>query len=268
MPPPVILQTILPLKPWMSRHGPRLPGLHPISVKDWLYRDEVFAEQLSYRDHLIANKGDTVFACLPEAEQGARELLACLLADLPDQASAYHRSVHHLKRPDGIVIETDQFHPLISAGRLVQEDFALLQKTGNTHHLVGGLVCFPAHWRLQDKLGKSLADLHEPVHAFSPDIAKRSDRIFTHLRPDQPLMRANFLVYTNPDLHQPASENNPKALSPDGPRYVRVERQTLRRLPSTGTIVFAIHTFLVPARTLSPAEFSQLAALCPALLPQ
>jgi hypothetical protein len=46
---------------------------------------------------------------------------------------------------------------------------------------------------------------------------------------------------------------------------VRVERQTLRRLPRTGAIVFAIHTYLVRAGSLDPDRFAALAALGPEL---
>ena len=79
-------------------------------------------------------------------------------------------------------------------------------------------------------------------------------------------MRANFLVYTDPDLHQPLPEGVAKRFDVSAPRYIRVERQTLRRLPQTKAIVFAIHTFQTPASTLSATSYARLAALRPELM--
>ena len=261
-----ILQKALPLKPWMTPIGARLPGLSPIHLQDWLLTDDVFAEQMAYRDQLIRHKQASVFACQPEAEAGARELLECLKDELPAHNPAYQRRRAQLTRPDGLTIDTSTSPPLLAAGRLAQEDFALLDNSANGHTLVGGLICFPAFWQLADKLGQSLAGVHRPITAFTENMAARTDHIFTHLRPEQPLMRANFLIYTNPDLHQPAREGTKKVLAPDQPRYVRVERQTLRRLPQTGLIIFAIHTFILPAAQLTSQELTSLARLRPEVL--
>ena len=259
---PLILHERLPFYPWMRTGGVRLPGLSPISVEDWLKQDEVFAAQMAYRDALVRKRRGEVYAVLPEAEAGARELLSILLEELPLRAG-YNREGTRAIRPDGVAVETEGLPPLLAAGRLVQEDFALIVKAGSTHRLVGGMICFPANWNLADKLGKSLGGLHGPVEVFDAEMAKRTGRVFNNLRADTPLERANFLIYTNPDLHQPA--HAPKRLMTGADRFVRVERQTLRRLPRTGAIVFAIHTYLVRAGSLDPDRFAALAALGPEL---
>ena len=86
------------------------------------------------------------------------------------------------------------------------------------------------------------------------------------IRVDQPLGRANFLIYTDPELHQPRSEGIAKPIDPKAPRYVRVERQTFRRLPETLAVIFTIHTFVVPASILSAEDHAALAKLKPDLL--
>ena len=261
LPAPIICQKKLPIMPWMAAGGVRLPGLSPVSTADWLVRDDVFAAQMAYRDHLVKNRQAHVYACLPQAEPSARELLEILLAELPSNDAAYTKRGSALTRPDNISIETKTTAPLLTAGRLAQEDFALMQKEDGTYRLTGGLICFPAHWQLQRKIGKTLTGLHAPVAEYTADIAARTLRIFDHLRPETPLMRANVLIYTNPDLHQPAAEK--KTVAKDAPRFVRVERQTLRRLPRTGAIAFAIHTYQIPAQALAPEQFAALAARRP-----
>ncbi len=260
---PLILHDRLPLHPWMRMGGARLPGLSPIKTDDWLCRDEIFGAQMAYRDVLVRERRSEVYAMLPEAEAGARELLSILMEELPLRAG-YNREGTQIIRPDGVTVETSGLPPLLAAGRLVQEDFALMAKTGDGHTLVGGLICFPANWNLADKLGKSLGGLHRPVEVFDAELTARTERVFENLRVETPLERANFLVYTNPDLHQPA--RSPKRLTQGGPRFVRVERQSLRRLPETGVIVFAIHTYLVRASALDAESFTTLAALRPELV--
>jgi len=259
---PLILQSRLPYKPWMTPRNTRLPGLSPIAIKDWLIQDDAFREQLAYRDQLIRTRQRLVCGRLPQAQDGAEELLETLRTELP-KTTGYGLNGTTLTRPDGIIIETGTDTPLLTAGQLAQEDFALLQKSGDTHKFVGGIICFPAHWRLADKLGKSLGQLHGPVDAFNKDISRRTERIFDGLHAETPLERANFLIYTNPDLHQPARAA--KTVTRGAARYVRVERQTLRRLPHTGIIVFAIHTYMTPASTLNVEELRCLTALRPEL---
>lgn len=278
----MILQKHLPLTPWMEERGRRLPGLAPVALADWLLRDEVYAQQMALRDQLLCHSRDQVYQRLKDAGPGGEELLRCLVAELPQQ-EGYEISGDIMRRPDGMAIELYKEDPLIVAGRLVQEDLIILeQRTVATpvpgarpgtwrgvpscQYLLGqAIVCFPASWTLAEKIGRPMVTIHQPVMTYSDDIARRVDRVLDNLRPEQPLMRANFLVYTDPSLFQPRQQGEEKPLDPNLPRYVRVERQTLRRLPQTGAIVFAIHTFVVTPETLSRDETARLAQLRPEL---
>ena len=40
----------------------------------------------------------------------------------------------------------------------------------------------------------------------------------------------------------------------DAQQFLRAERQTFLRLPRTGAVLFAIHTYVVPLSALSQAE--------------
>ena len=138
-------------------------------------------------------------------------------------------------------------------GRLVQEDLCLMQKIDTEHVLTGAALCFPASWSLDEKLGRPLVGIHRTVKPYEPDLAHRVQRMFDLMRPEQPLWRMNALVYVNPDLHQPGREGAPRIDRRSG-QFVRAERQTLKRLPQTGAILFAIHTYVVRLDTLSEAE--------------
>jgi len=157
-------------------------------------------------------------------------------------------------------------HPLIDAASHVQEDLCILQKQGHEHVLSAAVMCFPSSWDLREKIGRSIADIHRVVPEFLP-VKSIVERMLSAIRVEQPLGRANFLIYTDPELHQPRREGIPKPIDPRAKRYVRVERQTFRRLPETRAIVFAIHTYIILASGLDQEAFNELALLKPDLVP-
>ncbi|MEO1028918.1 MAG: DUF3445 domain-containing protein [Pseudomonadota bacterium] len=261
---PIICQSNLPIMPWLEPRGLSLPGLSPVPHSDRIIVDDAYDKQMAYRDQLIETRREAVYQIRPEAASHAEALLSELL-NLLDARPDYVVSDGQVKRPDGVIIDLASDEPLILAAQLLQEDLALLIKDGDRHILVGGVLCFPAHWRLSEKIGRTLTGLHQPVDAYDEAIGQRVERVFNMLRSEQPLMRANALIYTNPDLHQPFEEINRKQLDQGAPRYVRVERQTLTRLEATGGIVFSIHTYLVQADSLPENAYQSLLETRPKL---
>ena len=230
---PPVLQRHLPVAPWMADHLLRLPGTVPVPPADWLQRDEVFAEQMAARDYLIAERRAAVHALAPEARPAAGELLALVLAHL-DGVPGYVRDGGTMVRPDGIRVALDD-EPLIAAGRLVQEDLLLLDRPegADEHVLVGAILCFPSNWTLAEKLGKGLARIHLPVERYDASLARRVQRLLDSIRPEAPIMRANLLLHDETALFNPRPEFAPHAPDTGAATCVRVERQTILRLPVT-----------------------------------
>ena len=246
-----ILQSRLPFAPWMAPATSRLPGVQPV-VGPWLEVDDAYGGQMARRDQLIAEVPQVVLGQLPEGEAAASELYDLVLGLLRGQKDYRIGAVEAL-RPDGVQVVLDPTQPLRTLGRLVQEDLCLLQKQGEEHVLTGAVLCFPASWSLQQKLGRPLIGIHRTVKTYDPEIARRVQRMFDVLRPDQPLWRMNALVYVDPDLHQPRREDAPRTDRRAG-QYLRAERQTMLRLPKTGAVLFAIHTYVVALSALTVAE--------------
>ena len=144
----------------------------------------------------------------------------------------------------------DRDRPLMTLGRLVQEDLCVMERSGDEHLLTGAVLCFPASWSLAEKIGRPLTGIHTPVPDYDVDIARRVQRMFDAIRVEQPLWRMNALVYVDPTLHQPRREADPRT-DRRGGSYVRSERQCLRRLPQTRAVVFSIHTYVVRIDSLS-----------------
>lgn len=232
----------IPHYPWTDPRLMRLPGIQPLDPADWLRVDEAYAGQMRLRDHLIATSPDLVHAVLPGAETAAAELYALVMGELPGYGFRFGQS--EVLRPDGITVPLDPAHPLLTLGRLCQEDFCIMQaEPGAEPILTAAILCFPAGWTLAEKLGRAMIRIHKPVPSYDDDAAKRVQRLFDAIRPEQPLWRVNAHC-SAANLFNPrteASGRKPDDVLP----YLRSERQCLLRLPSTRAVVFSIHTYLV-----------------------
>lgn len=243
-----ILQDTLPFAPWMEARTWRLPGIVPLAG-DWVQRDSAFSGQMAERDRLIAGQAGRVHELLPEGRDAAGELYRAVLEKL-EVDRGYAFSGGSARRPDGVSVPLDPDAPLLTLGRLVQQDLCLMQAQGDEHVLAGAILCFPASWTLGQKIGRPLTGIHRPVPSYDGGMAKRVQRLFDAVRVDSPLMRFNALVYDDPTLHQPRVEGEERP-RPVEKRFLRSERQCLVRLPQSGAVVFSIHTTLVPMAALS-----------------
>ncbi|MCG6904351.1 MAG: DUF3445 domain-containing protein [Rhodobacter sp.] len=254
-----ILQSRLIDPPWALRNGARLPGTGPIGPDDWLRRDDAFDGQMALRDRLIADATDRVHRLRDRARPAAQEILQMAL-DILRHRPGYETGDTHVTRPDGLGVRIDRDAPLLTLGRLVQEDIVLLQPDGGEHAMTGAVLCFPASWTLDEKIDRPLTGIHEPVDSYSDDIARRVQRLFDAIRPGHPIVRANCLLYDDAALFQPRREAEPRVRPLGESRFVRSERQCLLRLPETGAVAFTIHTTVVALADLPAADRAALAA--------
>ena len=256
----VIAQRHLPHMPWMNPITARMPGIQPVAPGDWLRVDEAFAPQMGERDRLIRDHRDAVHALLPPARDAARELLDMVLDQLPSLGHRIDPGV--VTRPDGVTVAINRDAPLLTLGRLVQEDFVIHLPQEREHAMMGAILCFPASWTLAEKIGQPLTRIHRPVPEYDGNLAARVQRLFDAVRPEQPLWRANALLYEDPALHQPRREGEirPRPVSRD---WLRSERQCLVRLPVSRAVVFSIHTTIVHVDDVDPDALAAFRAVHP-----
>lgn len=242
----------LPLKPgwWLAL------GLKPLDLSEWIDIDEDFTEQIALKAELLRDRRPEVFAALPESIAAQQEVLDLLIDHLlkfyPQQ---YQQQAGNLRNGmTGEVWNLADFaeNPLDLAGRLVQEDWCVLLPQKGVYVLAAGSVCFPFRWRLQDKLGRSLMGIHAPVPGYAEKLARPVDGVFDRLRAHYPSVRFNWGIVDTPNLcllaTHSATEVDPTiALENAGDKlWLRVERQTLRRLPKSGGVLFGIRTTIEP----------------------
>eukprot|EP00798_Chlamydomonas_sp_ICE-L_P001575 gene1575-32960_t len=133
------------------------------------------------------------------------------------------------------------------------EDLCLLSPSasGDAYRLLGGVVCFPAHWSVLEKLNKDLPDIHDPVPRWRTDAATVAHKFFTHLTTDKPKIRWNWTLSATAELHLSKFHSRPlqeeaDELDPAGvdKLQLRLERQHFIRLPRSQAIIFNIRTYM------------------------
>ncbi len=255
---PYICQDFLPLSPWIKVATRKLPGVQPVKSERFFLVDEVFKLQLEYREKLLNSNRKKVYFSDFDSEEVAQELLNFVLKELRKN-ELYSFEEQSVRRPDGVIVDLVNEDPLSVAARLVQEDLLLLRKERFEHILRAGVLCFPASWTLNEKKGKSLTNIHGPVVEYDKNIASRVEKMFSNLRPEVPIWRANYLFYEDYELFQPRLETDERG-NPhkEKLKYMRVERQTLKKLDESEVILFAIHTFVVPYKKLSDHQKQSL----------
>ena len=156
---------------------------------------------------------------------------------------------------------------LAEAPRACLEDLCLLQPAADrSYRITAGVVAFPTDWQLADKMGLPLTAVHAPIHGYSAQLASGVDHFFRTLPAGPIFGRANwFVVPTVAWRYMPADGPARRfahvtAANACSTLFVRCERQTLRRLPRTGAVLFTIGIAVAPLRSLSDDAVHKVAA--------
>jgi hypothetical protein len=247
-------------------HRPRM-GLVAIAARDWIQLGPDHGARLVLKRRLLAERHGEVFAALPGTEAAGAEVAALLFDHLPRRYPTRYPRMGTLfaiaATGELVGLSNPALHPLDLAGRLVPDDLCLLAPDAEGRYgLVAASLCFPSRWRLGEKLGRPLAAIHDPVPAYADSLARPVDRFFASLADGRIVQRWNWTIHDRPDLFQPQSPRRhavpPERFAQD--LYLRNERQTLRRLPQSGAILFTIDTHVTALGALDGADAQLLAA--------
>jgi len=252
-------------------------GLTAVPEAAWLEIDEKHADEVALRISLLAERRDAVFAAGPHTEAARAELLSVLAEHLaatyPEWFDLTGTRLHNRLAGTGCDLAAPDDDPLAVAARLVQEDLMLLHVTPEGPLLDSAILCFPARWRLGEKIGRTLMPVHATVPSYADRLGRPVDRFFGALKPGRLAVRLNWSLLEDPTLFQPTGHGrttlNP-SITPENAGaglFLRVERQTFRRLPQSGAVVFGIHTHVTKLHqvTALPGEAARLAAAVRAL---
>ncbi|THH20946.1 hypothetical protein EW146_g507 [Bondarzewia mesenterica] len=297
-------------------------GIKNISFEKWIELDDQFAHYHQLRLHRMKLRGKRVVQTLPDDPQFATSGYAAakeLVHELAEYLSRRYPNTFHVERhprgkdgddgwygegrirmitilpPVNATYNLDEEDPMTVAGLLVQDDLALMiEGSGETYYLRSGAICTAGFWRLEDKLGMSLDDIHFSgnVPQYQKKLRTSLNRFIQRLPVDKLIQRNNYFFKIVSDFTRPVEPLDPDELgwaettvgaedafqSGAGLGYgkedaaehdvvdaavekqdmnvkpsmmrLRMERQTLRRLPKTGAVIFTIRTYIVPVEEL------------------
>lgn len=249
--------------PYDGSSTPFTVGIRPLDLAQWTETGPDFPGQLREKRRLYAELRREVHVEEPGTEAALREALALLAAHCTSRFPRTYR-----RDGDSIAIEgVDEVDvgaatpdPLRSAALLVAEDLILMRRSEAGWRLAAGSLCFPSHWTLSEKFGRPIHEIHQPVPGFGPGtrMAEIINRMFDSLKVEQPMLRFNWSLQAGDGLYRPFSndQRNERAALPSSKfasaePFMRIERQTLRRLPVSGDILFTIRIHIDPIEVLA-----------------
>ncbi len=207
-------------------------GTFPVEIANWLLRDAEFDLTVQLKKKLLATRRSEVVGLQPFGEDVAQEA-----AQLVSQWA-------------GVELSSTGINALVDASLLVADDLAVLQpvksQDGSEQLLLNAaVVCCPSRWMLSEKMGHNMLASHEPVAKYADHVGAAVDTYFQRLTVEKPVWRSNWIIQDHPALFQPQIPSGPLVKTPDE-LWIRMERQTLRRLPKTGGILFTIRGYQQP----------------------
>lgn len=271
------VETTKPLPYRAFRYGPKYHvtmGLRSVKFDDWIQLDNHYARYHADKARRIAERGDKCCRTAPEAYPAAVELLEELAEYLPARyPSMFARTDVGLDNlwsgeTFNIVERPLKEDPIIMCARLVQDDLALmLQKPDGQYYLLSGAVLLAGFWRLEDKVGMPLSEIHTSgdVPQYKEKLERGMMSFFRRLKCEDLYARNNYFIQVDDDLawswsigsedSSAISWNTAEKNRAVEHHYYRSERQSLRRLPKTGAVVFTIRTYFHPITEIAQEDF-------------
>ncbi|MDE2403716.1 MAG: DUF3445 domain-containing protein [Sphingomonadales bacterium] len=203
----------------------------------------------------------------------------------PDTAA---RAATFAAHPDAVQVLPGSAAAIAELGELVgvagdlktiasatHEDWCLLTQSepGAPFTVVAGAVAYPTDWRIQDKMGKPVHEVHKPTHGFAEALADPVAKFMDGLQARNLFGRTNMFVLASGEHRfmppAPMAERFAHVTPENAGEtlFVRCERETLRRLFHTRAIAFGIGIYRAPLGSLSDENLARVAESLTGFLP-
>jgi dimethylamine monooxygenase subunit A len=243
-------------------------GLGPVRKSEWIQFSPRHADNMREKRGRLSAQFDRYYRTLAESVNAQRELrdrvVAHLATDHTDRyalagstLTSHHESLAwHLDDPN--------VEPLRQLSDIIEEDFMLLQELHGVMRITASSNAYSSSGRLVSAVGQTVHWAHIPVPTLSDTLGVRIDRVLSSVHEDTPCERFNWQVTPMGTLFFP---HDPHRANADAMRavcdalcrdpgtagellFIRVERQTLSRLPASGAVAFSLHTYSDPLSVL------------------
>ena len=230
---------------------------------EWLELDNEYLTYHALKAKRIAERGEKCIRTADEARDAAWELVAEVGTWLAGRWPGVFVREEDGRLRNGVTGEEFRvregegkgvMEPMEVVARLIQEDVAIMiERPDGEYYLLGGAILLPGFWRLSDKFGMRLSEIHTSgdVPQFREKLEKGMKSFFRRLKPEQPMVRNNYFIQVDEDLAWSRSIGDEDA---EGigwgtaerdvvvERHMfRTERQTLRRC--VGSFSFSVSFF-------------------------
>ena len=224
----------------------------------WLELENTYVSRINERKALFEEHGSKVLDYLPGSELVCKELMEMCLqfycARYPKlfSLSSDNRTFHNALL--GGETDIQSMHPLHVLLNNVPEDFAIVlrNETDGMYYFRAGVICSSLGWNVGTKIGMQLKEIHEPIPDYKEKMSFSMDRYFSKMPTNGPIQRGSWgLEIGNPLFMPPGHPHEKYRESQKGDLTIeectlRVDWQTLRRMPLSGGIVFNFKALFTP----------------------
>ncbi|ODV71736.1 heme-dependent oxidative N-demethylase family protein CYBJADRAFT_169101 [Cyberlindnera jadinii NRRL Y-1542] len=244
-------------RPWRPFRWPyhQTMSIFKLDINHWLDMDKYYWHYIQEKERIYHEYGKDNIDWLPESEDACIELMETvrdhMLKRYPLLFTSEDNGVHVKNELTGEVLDFSmplKDHPLIYVTKMAKEDFYIVQKRADGHHyLVAAAVPFPGgSFGISYKIGKSLDFIHSEVPYYESKLKKSMERWFSKTTAADPVERASWYCTWDHNLLcsnvYALKKGETVDSSVDERKFnIRVERQTVRRLPKTKAIIFTNH---------------------------
>ncbi|KAF2197453.1 hypothetical protein GQ43DRAFT_203916 [Delitschia confertaspora ATCC 74209] len=227
----------------------------------WLELENTYMKRIKQRQGLFAKHGKGVLQALPGSELVCKELMEMAVQFLCARYPQYFRLdkekmvlYNSILNTETDIKRTAPLHVLLNN---VPEDFAIMLRDPDTGHYCfrAGVICSALGWNVDSKIGLKLHEIHAPIPDYKEKMQFSMDRYFSRLHTDKPIQRASWGLEVDQPLYMPPGDPHEKHRDVQHSDleisrcHLRVDWQTLRRLPLSGAIVFNFKALFTPVES-------------------
>ncbi|KAK8160657.1 hypothetical protein IWX90DRAFT_274448 [Phyllosticta citrichinensis] len=233
-------------------------SLSKLDTDFWLELEDTYAERIKQRQEIYSRVGNRVLDCLPGGELACKEVMEMALEFLVHRYPQYFRlDKKKMVFYNGILntkADLKKEKPLEVLMNNVPEDFAMVLRDPESgfYFLRCGVVCSSLGWDLGSKAGLRLDAIHESIPDYKEKMSFSMDRYFAKKPTDKAIQRGSWGLEVDQPLYMPVGDPHEAYRDVQDPNvdisriHLRIDWQTLRRLPLSGAVVFNFKALFTP----------------------
>ncbi|CAJ2505126.1 Uu.00g125200.m01.CDS01 [Anthostomella pinea] len=224
----------------------------------WIELESTYKERIAQRQELYAKHGEAVVQWLPGSELVCKELMEMVLQFICARYPHYFVLSEDKTRLENKILGTvsmiKEKHPLLILLDNVPEDFGITLRDPETGYYAfrAGMICSALGWSVGTKIGMKLHEIHQPIPDYKEKMQFSMDRFFSKMPSSKSIQRGSWGLEVDQPLFMSPGDPHESYRSQQDPNltrsrmHLRVDWQTLRRLPLSGGIVFNFKALFTP----------------------